>query len=83
MSKADYSVVAAATVGIMNLLEGDEKTWSDRYTRLPVLESPSFPGQVILFLCKYGLEFYEACNNASLRHSVLLSESNNRGWTQR
>lgn len=81
MSKPDYSVIAAATQGTMNIL--DNRSWGHSYNNLPVNDTPSFPGKVILFLCEHGLEFYEAFSGTMLVDNPLLSNDNYRGWTQR
>jgi len=81
MSKPDFSVIAAATRGILNIFK--QHTWSDRYSRLPILKTPSFSGRVVLFLCDYGLEFYEACTGIHYTKNILLCNSHFRGWTQR
>ena len=57
ISKPDYSVIAAATRGIMNIYM--KQSWGDKYCNMPVDVSSTFHGSVLLFLCEHGLNFYE------------------------
>jgi len=78
MSKAEYTVIAAATKGVMDIFE--QNTWGKWYSSSTTGEMLSFPGTTLLFLCEYGFEFYEALEGR-IKSNVELSNRHNRGWT--